>query len=117
MEMAKRIAPLRFRKLRKEGTDSGSSSDSGTWVNMGEGFGYLPDIFTDPNYPQTNAGGEGEEPEVHSDTQPQNNDCDSAHELMPEKEVPTLEKLNINEGLYCPICTPAGYRCVCKDQE
>ena len=42
MEMAKRVAPLRFRKVRKEGTDSGSSSDSGTWINMGEGFGYPP---------------------------------------------------------------------------
>ena len=118
MEMARRVAPLRFRKVRKERTDSGSSSDSGTWINMAEGFGYPPAIFTDPNYPEiSKEGGEGVEPEIHFETHPQNNDCDSTNKSMPEEEALTLEKLKINKGPYCPICTPKGYRCVCKDQE
>ena len=35
---------------------------------------------------------------------------------MLEEEAPTLEKLKINADPYCPICTPAGYRCACKEQ-
>ena len=81
--MAKRVEPLRFRKVRKEGTDSGSSSDLGTWVNLGEGFGYPPTTLTSTNYPQTNNKEGGEEPEVNFDTDPPNDGNDSAHESMP----------------------------------
>ena len=123
--MAKRVVPLRFRKIKKEGTDSGFSLDSGTWVNMGEGFGYTRAIFTDPHYPQTSNEEGGEESEVPFETHPQNNtnknnspnDSDSAHESMPEEEVPILDKLKIDLGPYCLVCTPVAYRCVCKEQE
>ena len=50
MEMAKKVAPLKLRKVKKEVTESGSSSDLLTWIHEVEGFGYPPKIFTDPNY-------------------------------------------------------------------
>ena len=42
METAARRVPLRFRRVRKEATDSGSSSDSGTWINMGHALAIHP---------------------------------------------------------------------------
>ena len=44
--MAKKILPLKLKKV----PDSGSSSDSGMWINVGEGFGYLPKIFMNSNH-------------------------------------------------------------------
>ena len=42
------------RKMRRiEGTESVTSSDSGTWVPEGEGFRYPSKRFTDPDYQQT----------------------------------------------------------------
>ena len=74
METAQRVAPLRFREVRKEATDLGSASDSGMWINMGEGFGYPFVTLTNPNYPQTGEeGGEGDQPEIPFETCPKNN--------------------------------------------
>ena len=126
METAqKRVAPLRFRKV-KEATDSGSSIDSGTWINMGEGFGYSPTILANPNHLQTSEEGEeGEQPEIPFETHPKNNvhekflpnDSDRTYKSMPEEEAPTPNKIKIDLGPYCPVCTPLGYRCICHDQE
>ena len=52
METTQTVVPLRFRKVRKEAPVSGSSSDSGIWINMGEGFWYPLTISTNPNYPR-----------------------------------------------------------------
>ena len=52
MVTAKKVAPLRLRKMRKKGTKTGSSSDSGTWVNLGEGFVYPTTALTRTNYPR-----------------------------------------------------------------
>ena len=51
--MKKRVTPLSIRKVKKEGTELGTSSDPGTWVSEGEGFGYPPKVFTDSSYPKT----------------------------------------------------------------
>ena len=75
---------------------------------MGEGFGYPPGIFTDPNYPRTSEEKGEEEPEVNFNTHTHNDRSDSAYKLMPEDEAPTIEKLKINENPYCPICTLMG---------
>ena len=116
-----KVVPLRFRKVRKEATDSGSSSDSGTWINMGYGFDYPPTILTNPSYSQTSEeGGEEEQPEIPFETHPMNNvnkncdvpfppnDFDSTHELMPEEEAPMSNKIKIGLDQYCPVCTPLG---------
>ena len=117
MEMAKRVAPLKLRKVKKEGMQSGSSLETGTWILKGEGFGYPPKIFTDPNYPQDS---EGEEMmEAHPHDEADNNvtpkDYDSANQSMPRKKVPIPNKIKFNP--YCPCCTPTGYRCICNDTE
>ena len=114
--IAKKVALLRLRKMGKEGTESGSSSDLGTWVNLGEGCGYPPAALTSTNYSQTSDEEGGEEPEVSFDAHPQYDCNDSTHESTPEDEAPTIEKLKINEGPYCPVCTPVGHRCICKDE-
>ena len=36
---------------------------------------------------------------------------------MPETEAPTPNKIKIDLVPYWPICTPLGYRCVCKEPE
>ena len=116
--MVKRVAPLKLRKVKKEGMESGSSSDSGTWIPEGEGFGYPSNIFTDPIYSQTS---EREElTEVHPTTRlttmlpPM---TDSANESMPREEVGFPNKIKFDLGLYCPSCTLTGYRCICNDEE
>ena len=108
MEMAKRVAPLKIRKVKKEGTESGSSSDSGTWIPKGEGFGYPPKIFTDPNYPQTSEGEEVTEAHLHNeaDNNINPNDYDSANESMPRKEAPIPNKIKFYLGPYWPCCPP-----------
>ena len=53
METRKKVTQMKVRKMRKEGTELGTSSDSGTWVPEGEGFGNPPKRFTNPSYPQT----------------------------------------------------------------
>ena len=88
MEMAKRVALLRCRKVKKEGTESGTSSDSGTWVPAGEGFGYPPKIFTDPNYPQTSD--REEVTEAHS--------CDEA-----ESQMTMIAQMNLCQGRKHPF--------------
>ena len=95
--------------MRKEGTESGCSSDSGTWFNLGEGFAYPPGIFTDLHYTRTSEEEGGEEPEVNFNTHHQNNDTnDSMHESMPEYGASTIEKLKIHESTYYPIISLQG---------
>ena len=69
--------------------------------------------------------GEGEQPELPFETHPKNNvnknfspkHSDSAHESMPKEEALAPNKIKIDLGQYCPVCTPIGYRCVCHEQE
>ena len=114
--MAKRVAPLKLRKVKKEGKESGSSSDSGTWIPKGEGFGYPSKIFTDPNYPKTS---EEEVMETCSHDETNNNitpnDFDSVSKLMPMEENPIPNNIKFDLGPYFPSCTPAGYRCISND--
>ena len=115
METTKRVAPLRLRKVKKEGTDLGFSSDSGTWFNVGEGFVYPPTALTSTNYPHISDKERGEKPEVNFDAHLQYYSNESTCKSMPEDEASGIE-LEINEGPYCPVCTPVGYRCLCKDE-
>ena len=73
METAVRIAMLKFRKVRKAATNSGSSSNSGTWINMGHGFGYQPTVLTDLTCPQTSKEGGDVQPKIPFETHPKNN--------------------------------------------
>ena len=64
IDMKNRVSPLKIRKARRETTESVSSSDSGTWIPEGEGFGYPPKQFTDYDYPQTSDEEENKEKNV-----------------------------------------------------
>ena len=75
---------MKVRRMRKGATELGTSSDSSSWVSKGEGFGYLPKRFTDPNYPQTNReeGQKEDDPhdEINDNATP--DDYDSANKSM-----------------------------------
>ena len=82
---------MKVRKMRKKGTESVTSSDSSTWVPEGDGFGYPPKRFTNPNYPQTSKEEEGQKEEhphddIDGNTIPDN--YVSANESMPREEAP-----------------------------
>ena len=36
---------------------------------------------------------------------------------MPQEEAPVPNRIKSDLGPYCPVCTPAGYRCVCNTVE
>ena len=58
IDTKKRVPPLKIIKVRREAMESITSSSSGTWISEGEGFGYLPMCFVDPEYPRTRKGEE-----------------------------------------------------------
>ena len=91
-----------------------TSSDSSTWVPEGDGFGYPPKRFKDPNYPHTNEEEEQKEEHPHDKNggDATAEDSDSANGSMPREEAPIPNKMKFKLGPYCPICTPAGYRCM-----
>ena len=97
------------------------SSDSSTWVPEGEGFGYPHKCFTDPEYPCTSNDEEAErkkeQPHDENDGDATTEDSDSAHRSMPKEEAPVPNRIKFKLGLYCPVCTPAGYRCVCSTED
>ena len=113
------MSPLKLRKVKKEGMESRSSLDSGTWIPEGEGFGFPSKIFTDPNYSQNSD--EEEVMETHPNDETNNNigpgDYGSMNESMPREEAPIPNKIKFDLGPYYPSCTPAGYRCICNDIE
>ena len=53
--------------------------------------------------------------EIYGDATPE--DFDSAKKSMPKEEVPISNNIKFDLDPYCPICTPMGYKCVCKDEE
>ena len=89
MDTKKRVAPLKVRRMKKDGTELGTFSDSGTWV-LEEGLGYLLKVFTDPNYPQTSE--EEGVKEAHPHNKTDNNatpdDYNSVNEAMSREEAP-----------------------------
>ena len=109
METAKRVSPLKPRKVKNEGNELGSSSDSGTWMPKGKCFGYPPKAFTDLNHPQTSEEG-GEVTEAHPNNKANDNimpsNSDSAHKSMPQEEVPIPNKIKFELGPNFPLCTP-----------
>ena len=112
---------MKIRKVRREATELIASCDSGTWVPEGEGFGYPPKQFTYPGY-HCKSNEEGEEwkeecPHDEKDGDATTEDSDSSHGSMPREEAPVPNKIKFELGPYCPVCTPAGYRCVCSTKE
>ena len=89
---------MKVRRMRKKGTESVTSLDSSSWVSEGEGFGYPPKRFTDPNYPYICE--EEEQKEYH----PHDKNDDNAPLTTitaPREEEPTPNKINFELGSYC----------------
>ena len=97
MEMKKRVAPLRVRKVKKENTESRTSSDSGIWVLEGEGSGYPPKISTDSNYPQNSEEEGVKEAHPHDKTHSNNTPMIMIVPMNPcqEKKHPSPITLNL----------------------
>ena len=91
-----------------------TSPDSSTWVSEGEGLGYPPKRFTDPNYHHTSEESEqkGECPHDENDGDVTTEDSNSANGLMLREEALIPNKIKFELGAYCLICSPTGYMCV-----
>ena len=121
IDTKKRVTPMKTRKTRRDAMESITSSDAGTLVPEGEGFGYPPKCFTDPNYPYISDDEEEKEqkeecPHDENDRGAAAEDSNSAHRSMLREEALVPNKIKFEMGPYCPICTPTGYRCMCNDE-
>ena len=93
--------------------DSGSSSDSETWIQVKKGFGPAPKYFTDPT--PTTSDKENEPP---NDTQT----VMTIHNLNLLDKVRNQEDVALPEqpqnfvGPYCPTCVLKWHRCLCIEE-
>ena len=102
----KRVEPISLKKVH----DSGSSLDSGAWVQIGGDLEYTPKVFNDPK----------------------NTSSDKENDLMNDSQaIIALNDLNIMDGTghnknsrlpewtpnfvgpYCPSCVLKWHRCLC----
>ena len=95
VETRKKVTPMKVRRIRKEGTELGTPLDSSTWIPEGEGFGYPPKRFNNPNYPHTSE--EEEQKEDHpckeNDGNATPDDYDSTNRSMLREEAPIHNKI------------------------
>ena len=95
MDTKKRLTPVKVREIRRDTMELITSSDFGTWVPEGEGFGYPPKRFTDPKYPHTSDEEEQKEecPHDENDGDAATGDSDSANRSMLREEAPIPNKI------------------------
>ena len=100
-------------RLPKKTHDSGSSTDSETWIQVGESFGYMPKYFTDPA--PTNSDKENDLPD-DSQTVMTLNNLNISDKDRHQEDVVLPEQPQNFVGPYCPTCVLKWHRCICIEE-
>ena len=95
---------------QKKKHDSESSSDSETWIQVREGFGYTPKFFADPAPPSSD---KENDPPNDALTVMTFNNLNLLEDDRPQEKLSLPEHPPNFVGPYCPTCVLEWSRCIC----